>query len=147
MTDEPSPFHSIIQLIEDENSPLSFGKSGSQGQPYVCAFQFKGVNIWDKPIHLKTVVFRSTMGPSAITQDLNGEKPVQAGDSFTLVAALDQIEGSAMERGLYFDEFRKRFGSFSIAIFLKDGSSGAWLANIDDVEKFLAAGEKAMVVK
>lgn len=140
MTDT-NPFHSIIQLIEDVNSPLSFGRSGSQGQPYVYAFQLKLRNLSGSAEAIAEVVISSSDEKIIIKVD---EKMVLHGKTVwsetTLVGVLPPVEGSTMENGLFFDDFQKRWGTFEIKVTLADGSYGSWVYPADEVHKLLEAG-------
>jgi hypothetical protein len=139
MTDEAP-----ITLIEDENSPLSFSKSGSQGQPYVYAFQIKCLNVSDEAIVVEGASFSSGVTEQMIAPSLT-EKPIPPQHEFVLVGVLPPAVGvPMMENGLYFDDFRKQFGVFSVSIALQGRGTGLWVFDAAKVEEMLAAGEKAL---
>lgn len=153
MTDETNPFHSMIAITRDENSPLSFGRSGDN-PPYVFAFQLKCRNTWDKPLEIREAKFSSanagfsSMEGVILWADLEAVKnPIRPEAEFILIAKLPPMRDSGMENGLFLDDFRKQFASFSAQIILKDGSYGYWVFPADEVEAMLAAGEKSVARK
>lgn len=140
MNDPANPFHSIISITHDENSPLSFGRSGSN-PPYVYAFQLKLKNEQEQAQSVSSVVVSSD-GEVKLTNE--GNAVIPAGDTRIFVLPLPPMDDSPMENGLFFDDFQKQFGTFEVKVTLADGSYGSWVFAADVVFEMLEAGAKAV---
>lgn len=144
MTDGPISYP--ISWTEDINSPLSFGRSGDN-PPYVYAFQFKCRNTSAEPIVISAASVISMIGGQSIDMKVP-DKPIPPDGEFVMIGVISAVEGSAMENGLFFDDFRKQFEGFNIGVHVEGLPERMnWFFLMDAIEAMLAAGEKAVARK
>ena len=139
-----------IVWIDDENSPLSFTRSGDS-PTFVYAFQIKGRNRSSDPINPMDAFVKSNINGTILPLQFNADgRPVSEkviapspnGD-FVLIAVLPSTKGP-YSGGFTFAEFRRDFGSFTINFTYEGGPPITRRLERAKVNKLLENGDRAI---
>ena len=135
---------------DDENSPLSFGRSGD-GPTLVDAFQIKGLNRSKDPVSPTRAFIKSNVDGKILPLDLaNGGALVPVSDfviapnrEFTLIATLPSND-STRTGGLPATVFHREYASFSINFEYDNGEKIERRFEKSKVDRLIEKGNRLM---